>query len=157
MGKISLKDSISNAITAVEAKAKDKSITLDCNIESSIDKVCGNRLSIREMITNLLLNAIKYTPMNGKVEISARDDKRFIVVEINDTGIGIPQEELPKVFDEFYRASNARTVEKDGTGLGLSIAKQIIERHGGEIWVESQKNVGTKFSFTLPKDHIHPS
>ena len=71
------------------------------------------------------------------------------MVEIIDSGIGIPEEELPKVFDEFYRASNARKTEKDGTGLGLSIAKQIVARHHGKIWVDSRENIGTKFSFTL--------
>lgn len=151
MDKFSLKNTISDTVTSVEAKAKDKSITLDCNIESSIDKISGNRLSIEEMLTNLLLNAIKYTPANGAVEINAKDNGDSILVEVTDTGIGIPQEEQPKVFDEFYRATNARAVEKDGTGLGLSIAKQIVERHGGQIWVESKVGVGTTFSFTLPK------
>ncbi len=73
------------------------------------------------------------------------------MVEVIDTGIGIPQEELPKVFDEFYRATNARKIEKDGTGLGLSIAKQIVERHGGQIGVESKENNGTEFWFTLSR------
>ncbi len=68
-----------------------------------------------------------------------------------DYRVGIPPKELSKVFDEFYRAANAKNIEKDGTGLGLSIVKQIIERHGGEIWVDSQEGIGTKFSFTLPK------
>ena len=72
-------------------------------------------------------------------------------MEIVDTGIGIPEEEVAKVFDEFYRASNAREVEQDGTGLGLSLVKQIVGRNDGKIWVESQLNVGTKFSITLPR------
>lgn len=154
MDKFSLKDTIRDAVTAIEAKAQDKSITLDYNVESSVDEVSGNRFSIEEMITNILLNAVKYTPSNGTVKINAKDNSDSVLVEVIDTGIGIPQEEIPKVFYEFYRVSNARKVEKDGTGLGLSIAKQIIERHGGKIWVESRENVGTKFAFTLPKDHI---
>ena len=72
-------------------------------------------------------------------------------MEVADTGIGIPKEELPRVFDEFYRATNAKKVERDGTGLGLSIVKHIVERHSGQVGVESKENRGTKFWFTLPK------
>ena len=151
MNIFSLKNTISNALAAVKATAQDKSIVLNFNIDSSADEIFGNQFSIEEMITNLLLNAIKYTPANGTVEINVREDDDYVLMEITDTGIGIPPEELPKVFDEFYRATNAKKVEKDGTGLGLSIVKQIIERHGGEIWVDSQEGIGTKFSFTLPK------
>jgi len=147
----SLKNIISNALASVKTKARNKSIALDSNVELSVDKLFGNQFSIEEMITNLLLNAIKYTPANGTVEINAKEDGDFVLVEIADTGIGIPQEELSKVFDEFYRATNAREVEKDGTGLGLSIVKQIIERHGGKVWVESQEGIGSKFSFIVPK------
>ena len=103
------------------------------------------------MVTNLLLNAIKYTPENGKVTVSIKNENDFAVVEIADTGIGIPANEIGKVFQEFFRASNAREVERNGTGLGLSIAKYIVERHNGKIWVESKENNGTKFWFTLPK------
>lgn len=103
------------------------------------------------MTTNLLLNAIKYTPEDGSIKVCTEDDGESVLVEISDTGIGIPPEELPKIFDEFYRATNAKKIEKDGTGLGLSIAKQIVVRHGGRIWAESNKNAGTTFRFTLPK------
>jgi two-component system phosphate regulon sensor histidine kinase PhoR len=151
MSVFSLKETIRDALANVEKKAQDKSIGLNCNIESSVDKVFGNEFSIEEMITNLLLNAMKYTNTNGTVEINAKDDGDYVLLEIIDTGIGISTEELPKVFDEFYRATNAKRIEKDGTGLGLSIAKQIVERHSGKIWAESQEGIGTKFSFTLPK------
>ena len=103
------------------------------------------------MVTNLLLNAIKYTPKNGSVEINANVQDKFVVTEVTDTGIGIPQDELPYIFDEFYRAANAREIDKDGTGLGLSIVKQIIERLGGEIWAQSREGIGSTFKFKLPK------
>ncbi len=150
--RFSLKDTINAALGTVEAKAHDKSIALSANIDLIEDNVSGDPLSIEEAITNLLFNSIKYTAQNGKVEVNAKNGNGQVLVEIVDTGIGIPEEELPKVFDEFYRATNAKKIEKDGTGLGLSIAKQIVERHGGKIWVESKENVGAKFSFTLPQD-----
>jgi signal transduction histidine kinase len=150
----SLKNTISAALDTVGTNAQDKSIALKSNIALVEDKVFGNPLSIEEAITNLLFNAIKYTPAGGTVEINVEENGNCVLVEIIDTGIGIPEEELPKVFDDFYRATNAKKIEKDGTGLGLSIVKQIIERHSGEIWVNSQKDIGTKFSFTLPQDKL---
>jgi signal transduction histidine kinase len=151
MDVFSLKKTVCDAVAVVKDKAEGKSITLNYNIEPSTDKIFGDQFSIEETVTNLLLNAIKYTPANGTVEINVKEDGDYLLVEIVDTGIGIPQEELPKVFDEFFRATNARKIEKDGTGLGLSIVKQIIERHQGQIGVESKENLGTKFWFTLPK------
>jgi len=151
MEVFSLKNTINAALNTVEAKAQDKSIVLKSNINTIEDKIFGIQLSVEEAIANLLLNAIKYTPENGKVEINATMEEGYVLVEVIDTGIGIPEEGLSKVFDEFYRATNAKKTEKDGTGLGLSIVKQIIERHGGKIWVESKENCGTRFCFTLPK------
>jgi signal transduction histidine kinase len=151
MDAFSLSDALQNAVSAVESKAEDKSITLNCNIESSLEKIFGNQFSIEEMVANLLLNAIKYTPANGTVEVSAKNHEDYVLVEVADTGIGIPKEEQCKIFDEFYRASNAKRLERDGTGLGLSIVKYIVERHGGQIHVESNEGSGTAFRLTLPR------
>jgi signal transduction histidine kinase len=151
----SLEDAIKKGVLAVENKSSDKSIELKTNIKLAVGKVFGDRFSIEEMVTNLLLNAIKYTPANGTVEVNAKEDGDCFLVEVSDTGIGIPQDELTSVFDEFYRASNARKIERDGTGLGLPIAKQIIERHRGKIWVESKEGCGSKFCISLPKENIN--
>ncbi len=151
MDVFSLRDTVHNAVAAVRTKAEDKSIILNCDVESSVHKIIGNQFSIEEVTANLLLNAIKYTPENGTITLSAKNGNDCTVIEIADTGIGIPVDELGEVFDEFFRASNARKTEKDGTGLGLSIAKYIVERHGGKIWVDSIENTGTKFWITLPK------
>jgi signal transduction histidine kinase len=151
MNLFSLKDTVSSSIESVRAKAEDKNINLSSGIEHAAEKVFGNQFSVEETITNLLLNSIKYTPEKGSVRVRVKDEGENVLVEISDTGIGIPEKEIDKVFDEFYRASNARKVERDGTGLGLSIAKQTIERHGGRIWAESRKGEGTKIIFTLPK------
>ncbi|MFZ0035599.1 MAG: HAMP domain-containing sensor histidine kinase [Sedimentisphaerales bacterium] len=154
MAFFNLKITVSSAIESVRTKAEDKNIALISSIEPAADKVFGNQFSIEETITNLLLNSIKYTPANGTVQIQVKDNGQTVLVEISDTGIGIPTNEIDKVFDEFFRASNARRVERDGTGLGLSIAKQTVERHGGNIWAESRENKGTKISFTLPKHSL---
>jgi len=155
-GKLDMSDfllvsTVANAVASVKSRAEDKSITLSCNLESSVDKIYGDRFSIEEVITNLLLNAIKYTPEKGSITLSVKDRDRTVLIEVADNGIGIPDNEIRHVFDEFFRASNARKVEKDGTGLGLSIAKYVVERHGGEICVESGDKQGAKFTIILPK------
>jgi signal transduction histidine kinase len=151
MNSFSLKRTVSSAVESVKSKAEDKNISLSSSVEPAAERVFGNRFSIEETIINLLLNSIKYTPANGSIRVSAEDNSDMVLVEISDTGIGIPENEMDKVFQEFFRASNAKKVERDGTGLGLSIAKQTIERHGGKIWAESQEGKWTKIKFTLPK------
>ncbi|MFH1615865.1 MAG: ATP-binding protein [Planctomycetota bacterium] len=148
----SLPIAISRALDTVERKAEDKAITVTSNIEPTVGQIVGNQLSINEMLTNLLFNAIKYTPERKTVHLEAKSHDDYIQIDIIDTGIGIPLDEVDKIFDEFYRAGNAREIEKDGSGLGLSIVKQIVESHGGKISVQSQIGQGTKFTVTLPKD-----
>ncbi len=156
MGPFSLPDSISKALASVANRAKEKSITVSSNVEPSVGQIVGNEFSINEMLTNLLFNAVKYTPEKKTVHLEAKNYDDHVQIQVADTGIGIPADELGNVFDEFFRASNAQKSEKDGTGLGLSIVKQIVERHGGEISVESQQGQGTKFTVTLPKDSSTP-
>ncbi|MHC4352145.1 MAG: sensor histidine kinase [Planctomycetota bacterium] len=151
MADFSVAEALRNAAGAVRAKAEDKSITLNCDIDSSVKNIHGNQFSIEEMIANLLLNAIKYTPADGTITVKAGNHDDSVLVEISDTGIGIPKQEQDKVFDEFFRATNARRTERDGTGLGLSIVKYIVERHGGQISIESEEGCGTTFKLTLPK------
>ncbi len=151
MDYFSLKNAVDNALNFIETKAKDKGISLSVNIEAGIDTIRGAEVYIEETIANMLANSVKYTPRNGKIGIEVKDEGDSVLIQISDTGIGIPKNELPKIFDEFYRARNAREVERNGTGLGLSIAKQVIERHKGKIWVESEEGKGSTFSVTLPK------
>jgi signal transduction histidine kinase len=146
----SLRDVLLDAVNSVKNKANDKFITLNCNIGASVDSIFGDRFSIEEMITNLLLNAIKYTGAGGTVELRAKNHENEVLIDITDTGIGIPPDEQDRIFDEFFRATNAKAVESDGTGLGLSIVKHIIERHGGNIRVESEEGNGTTFKLRIP-------
>ena len=98
------------------------------------------------------LNAVKYTPPKGHILLTVRDRLDNVATEISDSGIGIPKNELARVFDEFYRASNVPKDIKSGSGLGLSIVRQIVDNHKGKISVSSEPGVWTKFTFILPKD-----
>ena len=155
--RFSLKNCVFNALAAVQNWAQNKSIDVTHAIESSVDEIPGEAVLIEETLTNLLFNAVKYTPEGGKVALTIAEEGPFIRTTVVDTGIGIPEEALPHIFDEFYRASNARATERDGTGLGLAFAKQVVERHGGQIEVRRNPDVGTTFTFTLPKALALPS
>lgn len=150
MKEFSLSDTIIAALEAVAPGAEDKSISLTSDVDPSLGRVNGDEFSINEMITNLLFNAVKYTPEEKTVLLEAKNEDGHIRIDITDTGIGIPADELNNVFDEFFRATNAKKSEKDGTGLGLSLVKQIVERHGGRISATSEEGVGSTFTVTLP-------
>lgn len=151
MNDFSLVESLQSTVNNVKNRAEDKSITFNYKIEPTVGRLYGNQFSIEEMVMNLLLNAIKYTPEKGVVELKASGQEDSVTIEITDTGIGIPQDEQSKIFDEFFRAANARKIEWDGTGLGLSIVKLIVNGHGGEIRVTSSEGSGTTFIVRLPR------
>jgi signal transduction histidine kinase len=150
MEQFSLRKTLLNTLALVQNRAQSKSILLHHQIDPTIDTINGEGVLIEETITNILLNAVKYTPAGGRVEIEAKQDGTFIQVRITDTGIGVPPADLTRIFEEFYRADNARATERDGTGLGLAFAKQVVERHGGRIWAENNPTGGSTFTFTLP-------
>jgi signal transduction histidine kinase len=146
----SLKDAITKSLETVAPGARDKLISLKANVTEDIDTMIGDELSITEVITNLLFNAIKYSPENESVTLQAMVEHDQVLITISDTGIGIPPEEVDQVFQEFFRASNAITFAKDGTGLGLALVKQIVERHGGTITAKNNTGKGAVFSIVLP-------
>jgi len=151
----SIRDSIQNVINHLEVSAGEKSVDIKVSIDESVDEISGVPLSIEELLSNLLSNAISYSKNNSEINLNVKDQKKDILVEVTDTGIGIPTDEKNLIFDEFYRASNVIKNFTGGTGLGLSIAKQIVQNHGGEIWVESEPGMGSRFCFTLPGREIH--
>ena len=122
-------------------------------VENKIDDdmiVKANGFQLKEVFDNLLMNAIKFSPDGGVVTINAKKENDFIVVSVKDMGIGLTKEELPRIFDEFYKADMSRH-DLSSSGLGLSICKRIVEKHGGQIWAESSgERKGTTFYFTLP-------
>jgi len=135
------------------AKKFNIKIYLEKPEEPSI-AVSMDRQKISMVLSNLIDNAIKYNVLNGEVVIKVErlKDKPFAEISVRDTGVGVPQEDLKKLFTKFFRSSNAVKFVPDGSGLGLYIAKNIITRHGGEIWAESEINRGSTFHFTIPAD-----
>lgn len=129
--------------------AEDKNISMSCQAGPAI-YVEGDRSRIKQVIVNLLDNAIKYTPGNGAVQVRVEGVNGHAVLEVEDSGIGIPRDALPHVFERFYRVDQARSANADSAGLGLSIVKAICTAHGGEVAAVSVPNVGSRFSVKLP-------
>ena len=113
--------------------------------------VRGDARLLREVLQNLLDNAVQYTPAGGRVQVEAEVGAQDVKVTVADTGIGIPSTDQERIFERFYRVDAARSREEGGTGLGLSIARHIVETLGGRLWVESEVGRGSRFSFTVPK------
>lgn len=148
----SLEKIILDAAEGLTNWAKTKEIEIIKRIPQGLPDVDVDPNRIIQVFNNLMGNAIKFTPHGGNVTIEARmgSDNSYLEVSILDTGIGITKENLPKVFDKFYQIGERSPADVSGTGIGLSIAKEIVELHGGRIWVESEKGKGAKFNFTLP-------
>jgi len=137
-----------DAIEILAALGEMKDVTIASDIAQGIH-VAGGLQKLKQMILNLGDNAIKYTPAGGRMSLALRVDGAAAILDVADTGIGIPAPELPHVFDRFYRVSSTG-VKPTGSGLGLAIAKRIVEVHGGTIAAESTLGEGTRFRVTLP-------
>ncbi|MBU2009527.1 MAG: GAF domain-containing sensor histidine kinase [Chloroflexi bacterium] len=143
---------IEAALEVAGLLAGDKKVELRTELPDALPEVMFDAKRLQQVLVNLIVNAVNYTPRGGTVTLRVKDQEGHILFEVLDTGVGIPPQDLPRVFEEFFRGSN---VEQKGTGLGLSIARRIVEYMGGKIWVESpspETGQGTKFSFTLPRE-----
>ena len=134
----------------MKGQALEKNVTIEMEVPDDLPPIQANREDITRVFTNLLDNAIKYNHPKGKVFLGACADDAFVRVEVQDTGIGIPQKDIAQLFDEFYRVKSKETRMITGTGLGLSIAKKIVEGHNGHIEVESKLHQGSTFRVLLP-------
>jgi|GEM_PF-164402 len=149
--KVSLPDLVDRSIGDVQGLAERKNIRVKNALSPTVPEVMGVPKRLRQVLTNLLGNAVKYTPVDGSVTVQSSEAEESVQVEICDTGIGIAADDLHRVFDDFYRGSRG---DADGAGLGLSIAKRIVESHGGLIWAESpcpDTGKGTKVTVALPR------
>ena len=129
--------------------AEDKHITVTCRADGEVP-VEGDRARLKQVVVNLLDNAIKYTPANGRINLRTSIHDGRALLEIEDTGIGIPADALPRVFERFFRVDKARARAMGGAGIGLSIVKAICAAHGGQVAVASVEGQGTRFKVTLP-------
>ena len=138
-----------------QAEAKEQ--TLRLKKAKDQPKIQGDALQLRQALRNLVGNAIKYTPTAGSVDLSVKTEEAITTIYVKDTGYGIPEDDLPFIFDRFYRVRDEATRDIEGNGLGLAIVKSIIEKHGGQISVESEPGKGSCFYFTLPLTLIESS
>lgn len=129
---------------------KEKQINVRINIADSAHNIFADTSQIERVFINLIGNAMKFTPPHGEIAITTKKLDDQIQIDISDTGCGIPEEEKGHIFEEFYRVDNAINQDVKGSGLGLSLVKQIVQAHGGKIWLKSKENQGATFSFTLP-------
>jgi signal transduction histidine kinase len=137
-------------VNPIEMEFKDDQIRLFAQKPFASKRIIADKNRIAQVFDNILSNARRYVGKDGEIKINAVNEGKFIKIVIKDTGAGISHEDLPYIFDRFYRGEKSRSREFGGTGLGLAICKQIIEDHGGKIWVQSEIGKGTMFYFTLP-------
>ena len=150
---------VQRVISQAEVIAQQKEITVSLDAAEKLPRVAADAGRIEQVVANLLSNALNHTPPGSSVAVTVapvgslpgyQGDKEDILISVADTGEGIPPQHLPHIFERFYRVDDARSRMLGGAGLGLAIAKQMVELHGGNIWVESEPGKGSRFSFTLP-------
>jgi two-component system NtrC family sensor kinase len=145
-----MRDIIEKSVAGQENHAELKKQTLEVQIVPDLPSVLGNPLRLTQVLSNLVSNAVKYTPEGGHILVDALIKDGQVVVKIQDDGIGISKDDLPHIFDKFYRVDRPETEGIVGSGLGLSIVKTIVEKHRGRIWVDSEVGEGTTFAIVLP-------
>ncbi len=140
-----------SASERMKTQAERAGIDLLVDCAPGLPAICADTPRLEQVLVNLIHNAIKFTPPGGEVRLYARLDGKFIRFDVSDTGSGIDPDDLPRIFERFYKADRARSrASASGTGLGLSIARHIVEAHGGKIWAESEFSHGSSFYFTVP-------
>ncbi len=147
---VDLRALIGDILRRMHLAMQEKNQELLVSIPDNLPHVAGSRDKLEQVFVNIISNAVKYTDDNGTVTVYAGQMYDYVFVKVIDTGVGIPKEDLPFIFDRFYRVDKARSREAGGTGLGLAIAKEIVEAHGGKISVTSKVGEGTEFAINLP-------
>ncbi|TET75138.1 MAG: GAF domain-containing sensor histidine kinase, partial [Dehalococcoidia bacterium] len=148
--EVVLNEVITKVTELMQTSAEEKGLELQVEIAEEPLVLVGIEDGLERVFMNLVSNAVKYTPAGGSVAVRAWSEDDQIRAEVSDTGIGISEKALPRIFEEFYRAQNAKSMEMEGTGLGLAIARDVVEQHGGQITVESVVGEGSTFYVTLP-------
>ena len=146
---LKIEEIIKKVISIFSAQTEEKNISVNYETGKNLHPLIGDKENLEILFINLVSNAIKYTPDEGTIEIKAENKNRGIRIIVSDTGIGISEDNISRIFEDFYRTKEAKNVDKRGTGLGLSIVKQIIKQHNGEIKVFSKSGMGTIFNILL--------
>ena len=150
---------VKGTVVGLQTRAEERGVEVAASAEEGLPLVLADPDRVGQVLRNLISNALRYTPSGGAIRVSAGLDgrtgrssqgARFAQVSVADTGSGIPPEDLPHIFDRFYRVDKSRSRASGGTGLGLAVVKQLVEAHGGSVWAESELGKGTVFRFTLP-------
>ncbi|MBC8442428.1 MAG: PAS domain-containing protein [Deltaproteobacteria bacterium] len=141
-------------IEAVEAVAKEKNITIERQVPDNFPKVMGDKEMLKSALINILGNAVKYSPESARITFAIKEADDMVVFEINDTGYGMDEKDLPHIFEKFYRSENEDVVEQTGSGLGLAITAEIIKTHDGFIEVQSELDKGSQFTIKIPKGDL---
>ncbi|WPX07636.1 sensor histidine kinase [Anaerocellum danielii] len=147
--KVVIEEVMTESIELLKIKAEKKNIQLDVKVQEGLEMNIY-RDWLKQIFINLIDNAIVYNKENGKVWVTVEKSDSIVVIKVKDTGIGIPEREIERVFERFYRVDKGRSRKLGGTGLGLSIVKHIVELYGGKVWVESQEGIGSEFTVTIP-------
>jgi signal transduction histidine kinase len=145
----------SDCIAAIEKAAQEKQITVEKNLPDNFPTLVGDKELLKIAMINLLSNAVKYTPENGQVTFALLEEDNKVIFEVADTGCGISEEEIPMVFNKFYRSNNPYVAEQKGNGLGLAMTSDIVHLHGGNIEVKSELNEGSQFTIQLPIEEYY--
>jgi signal transduction histidine kinase len=149
LSEFDLPQAIDNALILVRERASRRGIRLGSIIDERLGMIGGDERKVKQVLLNLLSNALKFTPEGGRIDVGARLHDHVAEVSVADTGIGIAPEDQDAVFEEFRQVGTADK-KAEGTGLGLALSRKFIELHGGRIWVKSQLGTGSTFTFTLP-------
>ncbi|MDI6917884.1 MAG: HAMP domain-containing sensor histidine kinase, partial [Thermoplasmatales archaeon] len=150
---ISIPKVVHESVKKTEVLTDIRGHEVSVDLPSSLPKIRGDESRVSQALTNILTNAIKYTPPKGKIRIGVEDKGKHVQVSVSDTGVGIPKREQKRIFERFYMSKVSSLKKGPGRmGLGLPITKGIVEAHGGKIWVESMVGKGSTFHFTLPKE-----
>jgi two-component system NtrC family sensor kinase len=150
MEPCALEEVVSEAVETLTPRAAEKGLKLTVELAEGLPRIQGNAGRLRQVVLNLVDNAIKYTPAGGSVHVRLQRDGREIVCSVSDTGIGIAPQDQRGLFQKFYRVQNPQAEGIPGTGLGLAICRSIVEQHGGRIGVRSTPGQGSTFFFALP-------
>lgn len=147
---IRLEPLVVEVLSEIDVVRADRHVEVDSELPPDLPPALADRNRVHQVLFNLLDNAVRFTPEGGRVGVSASSHNGAVEVRVSDTGVGIPAEHLPRLFERFYRVDSARSREGGGTGIGLAIARSVIEAHGGRIWAESTPGRGSVFAFELP-------